>query len=75
MPFHFAPYLTSDSRIFSYVQKSTSFPNEIKVMSPAISIFNVCVRVWGDIQPMFTGKHSQMGACPSEDAQQGAEQG
>lgn len=46
-----------------------------QMMCPTISIFNVCVRVWGDTQPMFTGQHSQMGACPSEAAQQGAEQG
>lgn len=39
---------------------SISFPNEMKVMSPTISIWNVCIRVWGHIQPIFTGKHSQM---------------
>lgn len=63
------------SEYFLIYKYSSSFPNEMKVMSPAISIFNVCVRVWGDIQPMFTRKHSQMGACPGEYVQQGAEQG
>lgn len=47
----------------------------MKRISVTISIFNVCVRVWGDIQRMFTGKPFQMVACPSEAAEQGAGQG